>query len=72
MPTIQQALARIGRRRAITLLRHQMEAADRRSNAIPEQRHLEHVLYGRISPGLRASLTHRREALREDIEANLF
>ena len=72
IPTIEQALARIDRRRAITLLRHQMEAADRRSNALAEQRHIEHAIYGRISPGLRASLQHRRQALQEEIMANLF
>ena len=72
IPTLEQALARIDRRRAITLLRHQMEAADRRSNAMAEQRHIEHAIYGRISPGLRVSLGHRHAALQEEIAANLF
>ena len=72
IPTIQQALARIDRRRAVTLLRHQMEAADRRSNAMAEQRHIEHAIYGRLSPGLRASLGHRHAELQREIEANLF
>ena len=72
IPTIQQALARIDRRRAVTLLQHQMRAADLGANAMAEQRHIEHAIYGRISPGLRASLGHRHAALEEEIEANLL
>ena len=72
IPTLEQALARIGRRRVITLMRHQMEAADRRSNAMAEQRHIEHAIYGRISPGLRASLKLRHADLQDEIASNLF
>ena len=72
IPTVQQALARIDRRRAVSLLRHQMEAADRRPNAQAEQRHIEHAIYGRLPPGLRASLGHRHAELQREIEANLF
>ena len=72
IPTIEQALARIDRRRAVTLLQHQMRAADLRANAQAEQRHIEHAIYGRISRGLRASLKHRHAALQEEFAANLF
>ena len=72
IPTVQQALARIDRRRAVTLLQHQMRAADLRANAQAEQRHIEHAIYGRLSPGLRASLGHRHAELQREIEANLF
>ena len=72
IPTVQQALSRIDRRRAVTLLQHQMRAADLRANAQAEQRHIEHAVYGRLSPGLRASLGHRHADLQREIEANLF
>ena len=52
--------------------RRRRGAADRRPNAQAEQRHIEHAIYGRLSPGLRASLGHRHAALQEEIEANLF
>ena len=72
IPTVKQALERIETRRAQALLRHQMQAADRRSNARADQRTIEHMIYGRLSPGVRASREHRHAALQREITANLF
>ena len=49
-----------------------MEAADRRSNARADQRTIEHMIYGRLSPGMRQSLKLRHAALQQEIAANLF
>ena len=72
IPTVKQALERIETRRAQALLRHQMEAADRRSNARADQRVIERMIYGRLSPGVRESLKLRHAALQREIAANLY
>ena len=72
IPSLRQALERIETRRALSLLRHQVQAADRRNNARADQRIIEHMTYDRLSPGMRASLCHRHEALQREILANLF
>jgi len=56
----------------VTLSKHLMEAADRRADRRADDRTIEQMIYGRLSPGLRASLKHRHAALQEEIIANLF
>ena len=72
IPTLEQARGKIDTRSHITLARHESDAAHQRAKLRAEQRHLAHTIFGRISPGLRASLQHRRASLVKDIEANLF
>jgi hypothetical protein len=72
IPSLRQALERIETRRAATLLRHRQIAADRRTNAKADQRAIEHAIYGRLSPGMRAALRHRHASLQRDIEESLF
>ena len=72
-PTIEQThLPRETRVSAVTLPKHLMEAANRRADRRADDRTIEQMIYGRLSPGLRASLKHRHAALQEKITANLF
>ena len=72
LPSMRQALERADTRRFHSIPRHLMDAADRRANASARLHAIEHMVYGRLSPGMRASLPHRRAALQGEIAANLF